>query len=67
MAKNFNDLTDYERGELDCVLGYAVASDCESDEYYRGYGEQYAKDQNATWYSEQIFEPFIKQTMGDYK
>ena len=42
-----------------------TARDCDSDEYYRGYGETYAKEANATWYSEQIFEPFIKQTMGE--
>lgn len=57
------DMTDYERGEFDCVHGYH-ARECETDEYYRGYGTQYAKDQNATWYSEEIFEPFIKDIMG---
>jgi hypothetical protein len=64
--KTFSDLTDYERGEYDCVHGHQ-ARDCDTDEYYRGYGETYAKEQSATWYSEQIFEPFIKQTMGVYK
>ena len=66
MTKNFNDLTDYERGEYDCVHGHQ-ARDCDTDEYYRGYGETYAKEACASWYNEDIFEPFIKQTMGDYK
>jgi len=51
-------LTDYERGEYDCVHGHQ-ARDCESDDYYLGYGTQYAKDQNATWYSEKVFEDIL--------
>ena len=60
---DINKLSDYERGEWDCVHGHQ-ARDCDSDEYYRGYGETYAKEANATWYSEQIFEPFITKTLG---
>ena len=51
---DLNKLTDFERGEWDCVHGYP-ARDCETGEYYTGYGETYAKDQNATWYSEKKF------------
>jgi len=39
-----NDLNDLERGEYDCVLGYQ-AQEGQSDAYYVGYGEQYAKEQ----------------------
>jgi|TARA_Y100000385_G_C12743315_1_gene487761 hypothetical protein len=38
-----NDLNDLERGEYDCVLGYS-ALEGQSDAYYVGYGEQYAKE-----------------------
>jgi hypothetical protein len=37
---NFDCLNDYERGELDCVLGYP-ALDNESEDYYLGYGHYY--------------------------
>ena len=47
---DINKLSDYERGEWDCVHGH-TARDCDSDEYYRGYGETYAKEANAAWYS----------------
>ena len=36
----FNDLSDYERGEFDCVHGYP-ALDNQSDDYYLGYGHNY--------------------------
>ena len=36
----FDDLNDYERGELDCVLGYP-ALDNQSDDYYLGYSHNY--------------------------
>ena len=36
----FNNLNDYERGELDCILGYP-ALDNESADYYLGYGNTY--------------------------
>ena len=39
-----NDLNDLERGEYDCVLGYP-ALEGQSEAYYVGYGEQYAKEQ----------------------
>lgn len=39
-----NDLNDLEQGKHDCVLGYS-ALDGQSDAYYLGYGEQYAKEQ----------------------
>lgn len=48
------DMTAYERGEWDCVHGYAVRDD-EIPDYYSGYGDAYAKEQSATWYSEQKF------------
>jgi hypothetical protein len=58
--QNINLLNDYERGEYDCIHGY-FARDCESGEYYRGYGDAYASEQSATWYSEQKF----KEIMGE--
>ena len=39
-----NNLNDLERGEYDCVVGYQ-ALDGQSEAYYLGYGEQYAKEQ----------------------
>lgn len=51
--KNFK-LTDYEQGEYDCIHGHR-ARECESGEYYNGYADAYAKEQSATWYSEQQF------------
>ena len=48
---DLNKLNDFDRGEWDCVHGYQ-ARDCETEQYYLGYGTQYAKDQNANWYSE---------------
>jgi hypothetical protein len=39
-----NDLNDQERGEYDCVTGYQ-ALEGQSEAYYVGYGEQYAKEQ----------------------
>ena len=53
-----NKLNDFDRGEWDCVHGYE-AKDCETESYYLGYGTQYAKDQNATWYSEKQFQEII--------
>lgn len=55
---DLNKLNDFERGEWDCVHGYQ-ARDCETEDYYSGYGTQYAKDQNATWYSEKVFEEIM--------
>lgn len=48
-------LTDYERGEYDCVHGHQ-ARDCESTEYYNGYGTEYARQACADWYSEEQAE-----------
>jgi oxalate decarboxylase/phosphoglucose isomerase-like protein (cupin superfamily) len=42
----FNDLTDYERGEYDCVHNHPVR-DNESPDYYSGYGDAYAQEQIA--------------------
>jgi len=39
-----NDLSDLERGEYDCVLGYP-ALEGQSEAYQIRYGEQYAKEQ----------------------
>ena len=41
----FDTLSDKERGELDCVLGYPALVN-QSTAYEDGYGEQYAKEQN---------------------
>jgi len=41
-----DQMTDFERGEYDCVHGHD-AVDGASDEYNRGYGEQYAFEQQA--------------------
>lgn len=38
-----NDLNDLERGEYDCAVGYQ-ALEGQSEAYYAGYGEQYAKE-----------------------
>lgn len=55
---DLNNLNDFDRGEWDCVHGYQ-ARDGETEDYYLGYGTQYAKDQNATWYSEKQFEEIM--------
>jgi hypothetical protein len=39
-----NDLNEFDRGELDCLYGYE-ALEGQSESYYAGYGEQYAKEQ----------------------
>ena len=41
MLESFSD---FERGEYDCIHGYG-ADYGESDEYYQGYGQQYAHEQ----------------------
>lgn len=41
-----DQMTDFERGEYDCIHGHD-AVDGASDEYNRGYGEQYAFEQQA--------------------
>ena len=41
---SINDLSDKERGELDCVLGYPALVN-QSTAYEDGYGEQYEKEQ----------------------
>lgn len=65
-VKNRNDLygywfcwSDYERGEYDACNGHA-ARECEPASYYNGYGDAYAKEQSATWYSEQTIENMRK-------
>jgi len=42
----FDRMTDYERGEYDCVHGHE-ALEGQSDKYNEGYGEQYAREQMA--------------------
>lgn len=54
MTNTCNNLTDYERGEFDCVHGHQ-ARDCETSEYYSGYGTEYARQACASWYSEKQF------------
>jgi hypothetical protein len=56
---DLNKLNDFERGEWDCVHGYQ-ARDCETEQYYLGYGTQYAKEQSATWYSDEQFEEIMR-------
>ena len=51
---DLNKLTDYESGEFDCIHGFP-ARECESAQYYAGYGDAYASEQSATWYSEKKF------------
>ena len=51
---DLNKMCAYERGEYDCIMGHKVRDD-ESPEYYSGYGDAYAKEQTATWYSEKKF------------
>ena len=42
--KTCNNLSDKDRGKLDCVLGYPALIN-QSTAYEEGYGEQYAKEQ----------------------
>lgn len=37
-------MSDYLQGKFDCIMG-AAAKNGMSDQYYRGYSEQYAKEQ----------------------
>ena len=55
---NINKLTDYESGEWDCVHGYP-ARECESAQYYAGYGDAYAKEQSANWHTDKQFEEIM--------
>ena len=55
---DLNKLNDFDRGEFDALHGYPCR-ECETEQYYLGYGTQYAKDQNATWYSERQFEEIL--------
>lgn len=41
-AEAFDILSDFERGEYDCVYGYPALKN-ESEAYYEGYGLAYAK------------------------
>ena len=50
-VSQFDCMTDYERGEYDCVHGHR-ARDGETASYYNGYGDQYAKEASADWYSD---------------
>lgn len=51
---DLNKLTDYEAGEWDCVHA-RPAAECMSAQYYSGYGDAYASEQSANWYSEKKF------------
>jgi len=42
-----DNLSDYEKGEYDAYIGYKAKLD-QSDEYYFGYGDEYARQQNET-------------------
>lgn len=42
--KDFNSLTDYEKGEYDCLAGYQCLPD-QTQEYLNGYSDQYAQEQ----------------------
>jgi hypothetical protein len=44
------ELSDFERGEYDCVQGNE-ARDCEAADYYSGFAQQYAKDQGESAHS----------------
>ena len=55
---DLNKLTDYESGEFDCIHGFP-ARECESAQYYAGYGDAYASEQSATWYSEKKFHEIM--------
>ncbi|MCS5594195.1 MAG: hypothetical protein NZ730_06590 [Porticoccaceae bacterium] len=56
----FDNMTDYVRGEYDCVHGHK-ARDGETASYYNGYGDRYAQDANADWYSDSE----VKQMRSD--
>ena len=43
---NINEMSDYERGEYDCLHGHD-SQDNQSIEYYFGFGHQYKREQNA--------------------
>ena len=55
---DLNKLTDYEAGEWDCVHA-RPAAECMSAQYYAGYGDAYASEQSATWYSEKKFHEIM--------
>jgi hypothetical protein len=38
-------LSDYEKGEYDAYAGYKAQAD-QSEQYYFGYGDEYARQQN---------------------
>jgi|TARA_R110001632_G_scaffold153190_6_gene271014 hypothetical protein len=40
-----DSLSDYDRGEYDCLHGYEAELG-KSDKYYQGYGDQYHFEQN---------------------
>ena len=42
---NINKLSDYEKGEYDAYVGYK-SKENQSNEYYFGYGDEYARQQN---------------------
>ena len=44
-------LTDYEQGEYDCTNGYQASQD-QSKQYYLGYGNEYANQQQADRHSQ---------------
>ena len=48
---NINDMTDYCKGEYDCVHGHEALPG-QSPAYYEGYGDRYAQEQCDTAKSE---------------
>jgi hypothetical protein len=42
---DINAMSDYERGEYDCLIGNAAKLN-DSPEYYSGYGDRYCVEQN---------------------
>lgn len=50
-ADDSDDFDDYAKGEYDCLQGYD-ALEGQSDDYYSGYGDQYAAEQINNYESE---------------
>ena len=50
LGDSFDNMSDFERGEYDAVYLYEVRMG-QSDEYYDGYGAEYARQQIADFWS----------------
>ena len=48
---DLNNMSDYDRGEYDCIHGHP-ARECENENYYYGYGDAYSKEQCRPYYSD---------------